>query len=46
MRIRCIACILLTQVALGAHSRKLNKHMEIKAPFPLFQQNIISIDGG
>ena len=22
------------------------KHMEIKAPFPLFQQNIISIDGG
>ena len=46
MHIRCIACIWLTQVALGAHSRKLNKYMEIKAPFPLFQQNIISIDGG
>ena len=35
----------LTQVAVGSHSRKLNKYIEIKAPFPLFQQNIISIDG-
>ena len=46
MHIRCISCIWLIQVALGAHSRKLNKFMEIKASFPLFQQNIISIDGG
>ena len=27
---------------LGSHSRKLNKYMEIKALFPLFQQNIIT----
>ena len=42
MHIRCMASIWLTQVALGSHSRKLNKYMEIKAPFPLFQQNIIT----
>ena len=36
MHIRCITCIWLTQVALGSHSRKLNKYMEIKASFPLF----------
>ena len=40
------AYIWLTQVALGSHSRKLNKYMEIKALFRLIQENIISIDGG
>ena len=45
MHIWCIACVWLTKVAVGSHSRKLNKYMEIEVTFALFQQNIISIDG-
>ena len=37
---------LINPGSIGGSLKEANKYMEIKAPFPLFQQNIISIDGG